>query len=162
MMDNLNIAVYRTDWLDEDGMKLRDLQQAEIRASFTAEPGVPPSADDVPIFLVMKSSGVPIACGGLRPLSECAVPTAELKRMYVLPPLRGRAIGAADRLMLELESHARKDGFTVLRLETAIAMIHARKFYERHGYQEIPLYGHYVGTMTSVCYEKTLDPESSP
>lgn len=161
-LNKQDLTIYRTKWLDEDAVNLRDRQQVEIRASFAAEPGVPPSADDVPIFLIIKYQGLPIACGGLRPLPEYQTPTAEIKRMYVLPELRGRNCGVADILMEGLESSAWEDGFRILKLETATAMIHARKFYERHGFRETPLYGHYVGTTTSVCYKKELQAKSDP
>jgi putative acetyltransferase len=30
------------------------------------------------------------------------------------------------------------------------------RFYEREGYHEIPLYGVYIGSDVSVCYERVL------
>jgi hypothetical protein len=35
------------------------------------------------------------------------------------------------------------------------------RFYEREGYREIPLFGAYVGSDHSVCYERVL-PDESP
>ncbi len=36
-----------------------------------------------------------------------------------------------------------------------------RGFYEREGYHTIPLFGHYIGSPISVCYERTLSPSAA-
>ncbi|KAF3928918.1 hypothetical protein AA313_de0203728 [Arthrobotrys entomopaga] len=159
-IDIASIEVLLTNWLDEDGVALRALQRKEIViADYRAEPGLPPSAEDVPIFLVLKLNSVPIACGGLRPLDPGAnrqIQEAEIKRMFVVPEYRGKQHGIADLLMNHLESQASERGWGTVKLETGGDMESARKFYERHGYKEVPLFGHYIGAVNSVCYEKIL------
>lgn len=79
--------------------------------------------------------------------------------MYVLPECRGKIQGIADLLMQQLELQATQRGFRILRLETGVDMTQARKYYEKHGYAEIPLFGHYIDDINStqsVCYEKSL------
>ncbi|KAK6533450.1 hypothetical protein TWF694_002390 [Orbilia ellipsospora] len=159
-IDIASIEIRLTNWLDEDGVALRALQRKEIViADYREEPGLPPSADDMPVFLVLKLNSIPIACGGLRPLDPDAnnkIREAEIKRMFVIPEYRGKRHGVADLLMKHLESQALERGWSTVKLETGKDMESARKFYERHGYKEIPLFGHYIGALNNVCYEKVL------
>ena len=153
------IKINQVGWNDQDATELQARQQKELRAITTPEPGQIPSAKDVPIFIVLKLDGQPIACGGLRPLDPSEGDVArevEVKRMYVVPELRGKAHGVADLLMKQLELKALEHGWTTAKIETGRNMEHAKRFYTRHGFKDIPLYGHYVGVATSVCYEKNL------
>ena len=153
------IEVNPVGWEDKDAIELRARQQREVRAMSTPEPGQIPTAKDVPIFLVLKLDGLPIACGGMRPLDPSEGDSnreVEVKRMYVIPELRGKERGVSDFLMAQLESQALEHGWTTSKVETGRDMAHARRFYTRHGYREIPLFGHYIHATNSVCYEKTL------
>jgi GNAT superfamily N-acetyltransferase len=154
-----SIEVKQAGWDDKEATALRARQQKEVRAMTTPEPGEMPTAVDVPVFLVLSLDGQPIACGGLRPLSPSEGDSSrevEVKRMYVVPELRGKDHGVSDFLMAQLESQALENGWTTTKVETGRDMEHARRFYTRHGYGEIPLFGHYVTATNSVCYEKTL------
>ncbi|WPH01372.1 Hypothetical protein R9X50_00421500 [Acrodontium crateriforme] len=162
-MDNPpKITVCLTHWNDPAGVELRAAQRIEIAQNYSGEPGPAPSADDVPIFILVKVNGNSVACGGLRPLSllpkEQITGAAEIKRMFVLPEYRGAAFspGIASVLLSELEGQAMKNGWNSLLLETGVEMTKARAFYERHGYKQMPSFGHYIGVSTSVCYEKAL------
>jgi len=53
-------------------------------------------------FLVLYQEGTPAGCGAVRRLDA---ETAELKRMYVLPTVRGKGLGR--RLVAALEAEAR-------------------------------------------------------
>lgn len=143
-------------WDDPQGTALRDAQQAEIDALYDIpdhEPGGPPSGADIDVFLVAldPTDGAALACGALRRLGP---DVAEVKRMYVVPELRGG--GLATAVLRALETAAADRGWTTLRLETGSDMPWARRFYEREGYREIPLYGVYVGSDLSTCYERRL------
>jgi GNAT superfamily N-acetyltransferase len=92
-----------------------------------------------------------VACGALQPL-EAGV--AEVKRMYVLPEYRGR--GLSRLLLAAVEQKARDEGIHTLRLETGRFLDPALGLYTSSGYSEIPLYGQYVGHVTSICFEKRL------
>ena len=154
-----NIEVKSTSLRDPDAVDLIEHHRQEVIAKYPAEAGVPPTAETLNVFLILKVEGKPVACGGLRSLEDQHSGMAELKRMYVLPEYRGQANGIADLLVERLQSAAMKHGWITLRLETGVDMPQARRYYERHGFHEIPLFGHYiddVNSSQSVCYEKSL------
>ena len=142
-------------WDDPAGAELRAAQRAELDSRYGSddhEPGTPPSAADVDLFLVaIGPAGDAIGCGALRRLGPH---TAEIKRMYVTPT--GRGSGAAVAVLRALETAAGDRGWRTLRLETGPAQPEAMRFYEREGYRRIPLFGAYIGSDLSVCYERTL------
>ena len=80
--------------------------------------------------------------------------TAEIKRMYTLPAMRGR--GLAGRLLAALEDEARELGARRLVLETGERQPESLAVYRRAGFVEIPLFGEYVGSPLSICMEKHL------
>jgi putative acetyltransferase len=142
-------------WDDAAGQALRTAQRAELDARYGGdahEPGAAPSAADIDVFLVaVTADGRAIGCGALRRLDAGS---AEVKRMYVEPASRGSGVAAA--LLRALEQTARARGWTTLRLETGRAQPEAIRFYEREGFRPIPLYGAYVGSDLSLCYERAL------
>jgi putative acetyltransferase len=78
----------------------------------------------------------------------------EVKRMYVRPAYRGHGL---SRIMLAaVEQLATQRGFHTLRLETGRVYDAALGLYTSSGYNEIPLFGQYVGHPLSVCFEKRL------
>jgi GNAT superfamily N-acetyltransferase len=83
-------------------------------------------------FLVGYHEGRPVCCGGVKRLGPG---TCELKRMYLVPDMRGR--GVARRLLVVLEDKARELGYTVARLDTGPAQHSARALYESAGYAPI-------------------------
>ena len=86
-------------------------------------------------YLVGRHEGRVVAGGGLRRFDRSIV---EVKRMYVVPELRGRALAAA--LLDALEEEARAAGYHRARLDTWPLQPHAQHLYERHGYRSIPDY----------------------
>ncbi|XVV11994.1 GNAT family N-acetyltransferase [Actinoplanes sp. CA-131856] len=148
-------TIEERDWDDPAGAALRAAQRAELDQRYGSddhEPGTPPSAADIDLFLVaLDDEGHALGCGALRRLDD---DSAEVKRMYVVPGSRGN--GTATALLRALEDAARERGWTTLRLETGPAQPDAIRFYEREGYREIPLFGPYIGSGLSVCYERTL------
>jgi putative acetyltransferase len=149
-------TIERRSWDDPAGTELRRQQRDELDSRYGTddhEPGPPPSAADVDLFLVAvdRETGEAISCGALRRL---APGVAEIKRMYVVPGMRGS--GVATSLLRALESAAAEQGWRTLRLETGTEQPDAQRFYHREGYREIPLFGNYVGSTLSVCYEREL------
>ena len=148
-------AVTPEPWDAEDGARLRSMQRSELDARYGSddhEPGSPPSAEDITVFLVARNhEGTAVACGALRRLDAAS---AEIKRMFVLPHHRGS--GAATAVLRSLEAEAARLGLSELKLETGTAQPDAIRFYEREGYRPIPLYGVYVGSDLSLCYERAL------
>ncbi|RFU21097.1 N-acetyltransferase [Geodermatophilus marinus] len=144
-------------WDDPDVRRLTAAQQAELRARYdgAGEPGTPPTADDVSVVLLARDAdGEAVACGALRALRDGV---AEVKRMYVVPPARGRGL---SRLVLAgLEAAARARGWWTLRLETGPQQPEAIALYEGAGYRPIPAFGAYAGSLDaadSLFYERVL------
>jgi len=102
-------------------------------------------------FLVAYWQGQPVGCGAVRRLDAHE---AELKRMYVSPPHRGRGVGRA--LLGMLEAEARGLGATRLVLETGARQPEAIALYERMGFRRVPAFGEYVDSPLSLCMAKAL------
>jgi putative acetyltransferase len=143
-------------WDDDEGVALRLAQRAELDARYGRddhEPGTPPSAEDISLFLVARdaATGTAIGCGALRALGD---ERAEIKRMYVVPEARGTGVSVA--ILQALEDAARERGWRYLVLETGTEQPDAIRFYEREGYERIPNFGAYAGSDISVCYARSL------
>ena len=144
-------------WEDPDVQRLAEAQQAELRARYDggSEPGTPPSAADLALVLVARDEvGNAIGCGALR---EIADGVAELKRMYVVPTMRGRGISKV--LLVALEGEALVRGWTTLRLETGPRQPEAVALYAGAGYRPIQAFGVYDGapdTGDSLFFERLL------
>jgi len=80
--------------------------------------------------------------------------TAEVKRMYVVPALRGR--GLARRMLAHLEQDAARAGHEVMILETGTAQPEAIALYESSGYTPIPSFGYYRDAPLNRCFAKPL------
>ena len=103
-------------------------------------------------FLIVHQDGVPVGCGAVRLLDA---QTAELKRMFVAPSVRGTGLGR--RLVKALEAEARALGAGRLVLETGVRQAAALALYRATGFQLVPLYGEYcLSPKTSVCFGKEL------
>jgi GNAT superfamily N-acetyltransferase len=85
-------------------------------------------------WLVLYEDGLPVACGGLRPLGAGV---AEIKRMFVTAAARGRGHGRA--LLAELERRARDAGYDRVRLYTTEVLHEARALYADAGYHRIEM-----------------------
>lgn len=79
-------------------------------------------------FFIIRTHDAAIGCGGI----AIADGFAELKRMYIRPAARGR--GAADQLLAHLETAAREQQRTLIRLETGVHQHAAIRFYQRAGF----------------------------
>jgi putative acetyltransferase len=104
-------------------------------------------------------SGRVVGGAGYAPIDEdghdAAERIAELQKLYVSKESRG--LGASYRLIDAVESHARRDGYTTLYLETHHVLEAAMHVYERRGFQLIdaPL-GHAQHTTMDRFYIKSL------
>ena len=103
-------------------------------------------------FLIVYRDSTPVGCGAFRFIDA---ETAELKRMYVDPAVRGTGLGR--RLVVALEAAARAAGARRLVLETDVRQTAALALYRATGFEPIPLYAEYCLTPdTSVCLGKEL------
>ena len=91
-------------------------------------------------FLVAYLDDAPMGCGGWRSHGESGE-TAELKRMYVTPPARGRGIARA--VLAAVERSAREYGRGRLILECGDRQPEAIALYQASGYQRIENFGFY-------------------
>ena len=103
-------------------------------------------------FVIVYLDTEPVGCGALRLLDA---ETAELKRMYVSPEVRGMGLGR--RLVTALEAEALTLGVRQLVLETGIRQDAALALYRATGFRSIPLYGEYcLSPDTSICLGKAI------
>jgi GNAT superfamily N-acetyltransferase len=107
------------DGLDLDGDQMPRAGPAELSPPHGA-------------FLVGRVADEPVCCGGIKRLGER---TCEVKKMYVVPELRGK--GVARQLLYALEAKARGLGYAIARLDTGPKQTSARALFEAEGYAVI-------------------------
>src|SRR5215204_7570830 len=78
------------------------------------------------VFFITHYEGQLAGCGGIKLLGT---EYAEVKRMYVRPAFRGKALGKA--MLSRLAEYAQGKGVGLLRLETGIYEVEAIGLYER-------------------------------
>ena len=100
-------------------------------------------------FLIVYIEDEAVGCGGFKRLDAR---TAEIKRMYVSPAVRGRGLGR--RILGRLEEGARVAGYTSIRLDTGDRLPAALELYRSAGYDEIPDYN--GNPSASHWFEKSL------
>jgi GNAT superfamily N-acetyltransferase len=125
----------------EPGLALLEAMRAEIAELYD---GLDLDADFMPrggpaelsppggAFLVGWHEGQAVCCGGVKRLDD---EVCEIKRMYVVPAMRGR--GVARQLLHALEAEARRLDYRRARLDTGPKQRSARGLYEVEGYVEI-------------------------
>ena len=153
-----NVHIRRSALASPDAAQLISALNAELKATFP-EPGATHFSlsgaqvmDGDGAFLVAYLDDVAVGCGALRRLDPA---TAEIKRMYVDPSVRGRGIGRA--LVEALEREARLLSVTRIVLETGTRLAPAIKLYEAMGFARIPLFGEYLSSpATSLCFGKSI------
>jgi GNAT superfamily N-acetyltransferase len=93
----------------------------------------------------------PVGCGCFK---QFDLETIEVKRMFVLPEMRGKRL--ATGLLKELEKWAIEEGNTKAVLETGLRQVEAQRLYSVAGYSRTENYGQYIGMEDSICYRKEL------
>lgn len=107
--------------------------------------------DAVRHAVVIYAEGKPVGCGCYKKFD---VITVEMKRMFVLPEMRGKKLAA--QMLQELENWAVEEGFSTAVLETGVRQVEAIRLYTVAGYQLTENYGQYIGMADSICYRKEL------
>ena len=105
-------------------------------------------------FLVGYLDVEPVVMGGIRRIDD---DTVEIKRMYVVPAVRGR--GFARVVLRRLEELAGDMGVTRVVLETGLKQPEAMALYASSGYERIDGFGHYRGEALSASFGKSLAAE---
>lgn len=103
------------------------------------------------VFVVGYEGDQPVASGAFRPYEN----SAEIKRVYVVPAYRGRALAKA--VMAFLEAEAVRRGYKRAVLETGIGQPKAIALYRSLGWSEIPPFGIYAGARQSACFKTSHD-----
>jgi len=148
------MTIKRTNSSDTDFQNLVKLLDADLAVRDGEDHGFYHqfnSIDALKNCVVAYSEDTAVGCGAFKPFSEDAV---EIKRMYTNEGMRGK--GFASKILNELETWAKEEGFSKCVLETGIKQPEAIALYEKNGYYRIPNYGQYIGIDNSVCYEKLL------
>ncbi len=154
MITPLSLSIVRTDSSDptfNELVKVLDAVLAELDGpehEFYAQFHMTHSLRHV--VLVMHENKA-IGCGAIKPLGQDVV---EIKRMFVQPAYRGRAVGSF--ILTALEAWASELGMKKCILETGRRQPDAIQLYTKNGYQKIPNYGQYAGMINSVCFEKVI------
>ncbi|EOM75268.1 GNAT family N-acetyltransferase [Rhodococcus rhodnii] len=86
------------------------------------------------IALIVWDGAAPVGCGAVKFGGE----TAEIKRMWLDPAVRGR--GLSRRLLTALETHARESGARSVLLDTNDALTSAVGLYRGAGYVAVAPY----------------------
>ncbi|MBV5311754.1 MAG: GNAT family N-acetyltransferase [Prolixibacteraceae bacterium] len=107
--------------------------------------------DKIKHAIVIYLEGKPVGCGCFKRFDNH---TVEMKRMFVLPELRGKQLAA--RMLQELEKWAAEEGNTTAVLETGRRQVEAQRLYAIAGYSKTENYGQYIGMEDSLCYRKEL------
>jgi len=107
--------------------------------------------DKIKHAIVIYLEGKPVGCGCFKRFDD---QTVEMKRMFVLPEMRGKQLAA--RMLQELEKWAVEEGNTTAVLETGRRQVEAQRLYALAGYSRTENYGQYVGMEDSICYRKEL------
>jgi putative acetyltransferase len=81
--------------------------------------------------VLVDESDTVVGCGGIYPVDER---TAELRKMYFRPAVRGRGFGRT--LLADLVDAAKSAGFERMVLETASNLTAAIRLYEQFGFSE--------------------------
>lgn len=131
------------DLLDQD-LRTRDGEDHHFYAQYN-------KVDKIRHVVVAYLDDKPVGCGAFK---EFANDTVEIKRMYVLPELRGR--GIAGQMLRELEGWAAELQYQNCILETGKKQPEAIRLYQKSGYGVIPNYGQYEGIDNSVCMKKSV------
>ena len=153
----MELAIAPEPFDSPDAERLIAALDAELGALYPPEQRFGPNFKAAQIeggrgtFLVARQGGQAVGCGAVRLLDPA---TAEVKRMFSEPRLRGTGVGRA--VLVALEQHARQLGARRLVLETGIHQHAAIALYRRAGFEQIDCWGEYTTAPTSVCFGKDL------
>jgi putative acetyltransferase len=115
------------------------------------------AGDDTTVFVARDDTGEAVGIGALKQVGlDAGAPTAEVKRMFTKPQVRGQRIGST--LLDAICDRARDLGIERLVLETGVGegLAAAVRLYENHGFTECGAVLDYPDSGYSRFFEKKL------
>lgn len=103
-------------------------------------------------FFVARREGWPLGCGGYMLLPERS---AEMKRLFVDPAVRGEGVGGA--IVQAIEESSAKEGIRTLFLETGVKSHEAIRLYKHFGFVECGPFADYQPDPLSVFMTKKVN-----
>lgn len=149
----MTVEIVEVGFRDPRAVRLRARMAAEMDELY-GRPRHTVGAEDIDpasviACLLVLDGDDPVGTVSLRRLRDLV----EIKRMYLLPEMRGS--GLAGRLLTEVEGRAAAVTGTVV-LHTGRRQRAAIALYERSGYTPIPIYPPYDEVEESLCFAKRL------
>ena len=157
----MNLSIAPESFDSPDARRLIAELDADLAALYPPEQRFGPNLKPEQVqegrgtFVVARQAGRAVGCGALRVLDP---DTAEVKRMYAVPELRGKGVGWA--VLSSLEAAAAQLGVRRLVLETGVHQHAATALYRRAGFSPLDCWGEYASSPTSICFEKKVQPVS--
>jgi putative acetyltransferase len=137
----MSITLERTTHATDEARALVEELEAELSEGFEAHQRHGLSIEKVfqphIHFYIARLDGQAMGCGGV----AFDDGFAEVKRMYVRRPARGK--GIAQAVLARLEADARAKGYKHLMLETGDTLAAARRLYEAAGFKRCTAFGPY-------------------
>ncbi len=90
---------------------------------------------DNAIYFVVEHDGKVLGGGGIAQLDDVKKNTCELQKMYFMPQIRGKGLGA--KMIEKCILKAKEFGYNQCYLETMPYMTAARKLYAKNGFSQI-------------------------
>lgn len=124
------LIIEYTEWLGHDlSFQNLDKELADIAEKYTAPNGE--------LLVAIYENEVVL---GMVAYYQHSDTRCEMKRLYVRPTGRGRALG--DRLIERIMDHAKNSGYTEMVLDTIEPLKAAIHLYKKHGFTECEPYYH--------------------
>lgn len=139
-------ALYRGSFISTFGHLYRAADLAAFLARFTPEAWAAELSDPALAFRLAEQGGALVGYAKLGPVTLPVAPqgpAAELRQLYLAEEAKGAGVGQG--LMDWALAAARARGARELFLSVFVDNHRARRFYERHGFEDIGRYDFLVG-----------------
>ena len=161
----MEIVPFAARFRDEVSRLIVAIQRGEFAIDITAEQQ--PDLADIPGFYQVRGGGFWVALDAERVvgtigLLDIGSGQGALRKMFVDRDHRGPGHGTAKRLLDTLLDRARARDFRELYLGTTAKFLAAHRFYEKHGFAEVPREAlppaFPIMAVDTKFYRRTLDP----
>jgi len=141
MSENIRISTYQPQYQQQIIDLILPIQQNEFGSSITLNDQ--PDLLDIPTVYQQGNGNFWLALQSDRVIGTIAAidignDQLTLRKMFVAAPYRGQAIGVGGQLLKTLRDWAIDRNIVEIYLGTIEAFKAAHRFYEKHGFQQIP------------------------